>query len=86
MNETDTMETSGTDAAVTYLGKDEDEEEEGYYELEHLPPLLEDEVRLIGSYLRKVIIHNSCLLRTHQIQSYVANGNIDVHIQKIRFQ
>lgn len=37
------METSGSDAAVTYLGKAE--ERDGYYDLEHLPPLLEDEVR-----------------------------------------
>lgn len=38
----DAMETSGSDDAVTYLGKAE--ERDGYYELEHLPPLLEDEV------------------------------------------
>ncbi|XP_074502963.1 kinase non-catalytic C-lobe domain-containing protein 1 isoform X1 [Sebastes fasciatus] len=35
------METSGSDAAVTYLGKAV--ERDGYYDLEHLPPLLEDE-------------------------------------------
>lgn len=37
------METSGSDAAFTYFGKTE--ETDGYCDLEHLPPLLEDEVR-----------------------------------------
>lgn len=37
------MGTSGTDA-VAYSGEEEEEEEE-YYELEHLPPILEDEVK-----------------------------------------
>lgn len=37
------METSGSEAALTYFGKAE--ERDGYYDLEHLPPLLEDEVR-----------------------------------------
>ena len=39
------MGTSETDAVVAYSGTEEEEEE--YYEQEHLPPLLEDEVRLI---------------------------------------
>lgn len=37
------MGTSGTDA-VAFSGEEEEEEE--YYEVEHLPPLLEDEVRV----------------------------------------
>lgn len=38
------METPESDAAVTDLGRAE--ERDGFYDLEHLPPLLEDEVRL----------------------------------------
>lgn len=38
------MGTSGTDV-VAFSGEEEEEEEE-YYEVEHLPPLLEDEVRV----------------------------------------
>ncbi|XP_071766580.2 kinase non-catalytic C-lobe domain-containing protein 1 [Centroberyx gerrardi] len=52
------METSGTDAAVTYLGKAE-EEREGYYELEHLPPLLEDEENV--SLADILSLRDSCL-------------------------
>lgn len=37
------METPGSEAAVTMLGRGE--EGDGFYDLEHLPPLLEDEVR-----------------------------------------
>lgn len=37
------METSGINAAETYAGKAE--ERDGYCDQEHLPPLLEDEVR-----------------------------------------
>lgn len=35
------METSERDAAVTFSGRADDRD----YDLEHLPPLLEDEVR-----------------------------------------
>lgn len=51
------METSGSDAAVTYLGKAE--ERDGYGELEHLPPLLEDEVRLWVLFEEVVIKRNA---------------------------
>ncbi|KAM4607912.1 kinase non-catalytic C-lobe domain-containing protein 1 [Polymixia lowei] len=51
------METPGTDAAVTYLGQDE--EREGYYELEHLPPLLEDEENV--SLADILSLRDSCL-------------------------
>lgn len=43
------METSGSDAADAYLRKAEDRD----YDLEHLPPLLEDEVRGSGVFKRK---------------------------------
>lgn len=43
------METSGSDAADAYLRKAEYRE----YDLEHLPPLLEDEVRGSGVFKRK---------------------------------
>ncbi|XP_045926016.1 kinase non-catalytic C-lobe domain-containing protein 1 isoform X1 [Micropterus dolomieu] len=51
------METSGRDAAVTYLGKAE--ERDGYYELEHLPPLLEDEENV--SLADILSLRDSCL-------------------------
>ncbi|XP_075330809.1 kinase non-catalytic C-lobe domain-containing protein 1 isoform X2 [Odontesthes bonariensis] len=51
------METSGSDAAVTYLGKAE--ERDGYYELEHLPPLLEDEENV--SLADILSLRDSCL-------------------------
>lgn len=47
------METSGSDAAVTYSGR----AEEGDYDLEHLPPLLEDEVREMILYQEVIIKH-----------------------------
>ncbi|KAE8280313.1 hypothetical protein D5F01_LYC20872 [Larimichthys crocea] len=51
------METSGSDAAVTYLGRAE--ERDGYYELEHLPPLLEDEENV--SLADILSLRDSCL-------------------------
>lgn len=45
------METLGSDAALTHLGKAEDRD--GDYDVEHLPPLLEDEVRH-SLYLKKL--------------------------------
>lgn len=42
------METSESDAAVASLRRAE--ERDGYYDLEHLPPLLEDEVRRWGGF------------------------------------
>ncbi|XP_053189054.1 kinase non-catalytic C-lobe domain-containing protein 1 [Scomber japonicus] len=51
------METSGSDAAVTYLGKAE--ERDGYGELEHLPPLLEDEENV--SLADILSLRDSCL-------------------------
>ncbi|XP_070772308.1 kinase non-catalytic C-lobe domain-containing protein 1 isoform X2 [Enoplosus armatus] len=51
------METPGSDAAVTYLGKAE--ERDGYYELEHLPPLLEDEENV--SLADILSLRDSCL-------------------------
>ncbi|XP_044229362.1 kinase non-catalytic C-lobe domain-containing protein 1 isoform X2 [Thunnus albacares] len=51
------METSGSDAAVTYLGKAE--ERDGYSELEHLPPLLEDEENV--SLADILSLRDSCL-------------------------
>lgn len=53
------METSGTDAALTHLGKAEDRD--GYYDLEHLPPLLEDEVRHWGLHEEVMIKYNDDL-------------------------
>lgn len=41
LREVATMETSESDAAVKYPGRVEERD----YDLEHLPPLLEDEVR-----------------------------------------
>lgn len=58
------METSGSDAAVTYLGKAE--ERDGYYDLEHLPPLLEDEVRQRVLY-QEVVIQSCGLFENWQI-------------------
>ncbi|XP_049456511.1 kinase non-catalytic C-lobe domain-containing protein 1 isoform X1 [Epinephelus fuscoguttatus] len=51
------METSECDAAVTYLGKTEDRD--GYYDLEHLPPLLEDEENV--SLADILSLRDSCL-------------------------
>ncbi|XP_042358394.1 kinase non-catalytic C-lobe domain-containing protein 1 [Plectropomus leopardus] len=51
------METSGSDAAVTYLEKTEDRD--GYYDLEHLPPLLEDEENV--SLADILSLRDSCL-------------------------
>ncbi|XP_041865494.1 kinase non-catalytic C-lobe domain-containing protein 1 isoform X2 [Melanotaenia boesemani] len=52
------METSGSDdAAVTYLGKAE--ERDGYCEMEHLPPLLEDEENV--SLADILSLRDSCL-------------------------
>ncbi|XP_035848209.1 kinase non-catalytic C-lobe domain-containing protein 1 isoform X2 [Sander lucioperca] len=51
------METSGSDAAVTYLGKAE--ETDGCYDLEHLPPLLEDEENV--SLADILSLRDSCL-------------------------
>ncbi|XP_047207511.1 kinase non-catalytic C-lobe domain-containing protein 1 isoform X4 [Girardinichthys multiradiatus] len=51
------METSGSDAAVTYLEKAV--ERDGYYDLEHLPPLLEDEENV--SLADILSLRDSCL-------------------------
>ncbi|XP_068582800.1 kinase non-catalytic C-lobe domain-containing protein 1 isoform X2 [Cebidichthys violaceus] len=51
------METSGGDAALTYLGKAE--ESDGCYDLEHLPPLLEDEENV--SLADILSLRDSCL-------------------------
>ncbi|KAM4729318.1 kinase non-catalytic C-lobe domain-containing protein 1 [Anableps anableps] len=51
------METSGSDAAVTYLEKAD--ERDGYYDLEHLPPLLEDEENV--SLADILSLRDSCL-------------------------
>ncbi|XP_076599150.1 kinase non-catalytic C-lobe domain-containing protein 1 isoform X1 [Chaetodon auriga] len=51
------METSESDAAVTHLGRDE--ERDGYYDLEHLPPLLEDEENV--SLADILSLRDSCL-------------------------
>lgn len=51
-----TMGTSGTDA-VEFSG----EEEEEYYEFEHLPALLEDEVR-VNIYVYIIIVINIIVL------------------------
>ncbi|XP_047459564.1 kinase non-catalytic C-lobe domain-containing protein 1 [Mugil cephalus] len=51
------METSGSDAAVTYLEKTE--EREAYHDLEHLPPLLEDEENV--SLADILSLRDSCL-------------------------
>ncbi|XP_034755122.1 kinase non-catalytic C-lobe domain-containing protein 1 [Etheostoma cragini] len=51
------METSGSDAAVSYLGKAE--ERDAYYDLEHLPPLLEDEENV--SLADILSLRDSCL-------------------------
>ncbi|KAM6916249.1 kinase non-catalytic C-lobe domain-containing protein 1 [Xenentodon cancila] len=51
------METSEGDEAVTFLGKAE--EREGCYELEHLPPLLEDEENV--SLADILSLRDSCL-------------------------
>uniref|UniRef100_A0A096MBV4 Kinase non-catalytic C-lobe domain containing 1 n=1 Tax=Poecilia formosa TaxID=48698 RepID=A0A096MBV4_POEFO len=51
------METSGSDAGVTYLEKAD--ERDGYYDLEHLPPLLEDEENV--SLADILSLRDSCL-------------------------
>ncbi|XP_023140663.2 kinase non-catalytic C-lobe domain-containing protein 1 isoform X1 [Amphiprion ocellaris] len=51
------METCGSDATVTCLGKAEDRD--GYYDLEHLPPLLEDEENV--SLADILSLRDSCL-------------------------
>ncbi|PWA25788.1 hypothetical protein CCH79_00001380 [Gambusia affinis] len=51
------METSGSDAAVTYLEKAG--ERDGYYDLEHLPPLMEDEENV--SLADILSLRDSCL-------------------------
>ncbi|KAM4599291.1 kinase non-catalytic C-lobe domain-containing protein 1 isoform 2-T2 [Fundulus diaphanus] len=51
------METSGSDAALTYLEKTG--ERDGYYDLEHLPPLLEDEENV--SLADILSLRDSCL-------------------------
>ncbi|CAN9500046.1 unnamed protein product [Ophioblennius macclurei] len=51
------METSGRDAGFTYSGKAE--ERDGYSELEHLPPLLEDEENV--SLADILSLRDSCL-------------------------
>ncbi|CAG6017900.1 unnamed protein product [Menidia menidia] len=51
------METSGSDAAVTDAGRAEDRD--GYYEPEHLPPLLEDEENV--SLADILSLRDSCL-------------------------
>ncbi|KAM9345440.1 kinase non-catalytic C-lobe domain-containing protein 1 [Symphorus nematophorus] len=51
------METPGGDAAVTDLGRAEDRD--GYYDLEHLPPLLEDEENV--SLADILSLRDSCL-------------------------
>ncbi|KAF3708577.1 Protein very KIND [Channa argus] len=51
------METSGSDAGFTYLGKAE--ERDGYNDLEHLPPLLEDEENV--SLADILSLRDSCL-------------------------
>ncbi|XP_069545996.1 kinase non-catalytic C-lobe domain-containing protein 1 isoform X1 [Brachyistius frenatus] len=49
------METSGSDAAVTYFGRSEERD----YDLEHLPPLLEDEENV--SLADVLSLRDSCL-------------------------
>ncbi|XP_067330280.1 kinase non-catalytic C-lobe domain-containing protein 1 isoform X2 [Channa argus] len=51
------MKTSGSDAGFTYLGKAE--ERDGYNDLEHLPPLLEDEENV--SLADILSLRDSCL-------------------------
>ncbi|KAK2823974.1 hypothetical protein Q5P01_021149 [Channa striata] len=51
------METPGSDAGLTYLGKAE--ERDGYSDLEHLPPLLEDEENV--SLADILSLRDSCL-------------------------
>nr|XP_019944109.1 PREDICTED: protein very KIND [Paralichthys olivaceus] len=51
------METPGSDAALTYLEKARDRD--GYYDLEHLPPLLEDEENV--SLADILSLRDSCL-------------------------
>ncbi|XP_071337393.1 kinase non-catalytic C-lobe domain-containing protein 1 [Trachinotus anak] len=51
------METPGSDAALTHLGKAEDRD--GYYDVEHLPPLLEDEENV--SLADILSLRDSCL-------------------------
>ncbi|XP_026165855.1 kinase non-catalytic C-lobe domain-containing protein 1 [Mastacembelus armatus] len=51
------METSGSDAALSYLGKAD--ERHGYCDLEHLPPLLEDEENV--SLADILSLRDSCL-------------------------
>uniref|UniRef100_UPI0037E750FF kinase non-catalytic C-lobe domain-containing protein 1 n=1 Tax=Semicossyphus pulcher TaxID=241346 RepID=UPI0037E750FF len=51
------METSGSEAAVTMLGRAEDRD--GFFDLEHLPPLLEDEENV--SLADILSLRDSCL-------------------------
>ncbi|XP_041644848.1 kinase non-catalytic C-lobe domain-containing protein 1 [Cheilinus undulatus] len=51
------METSGSEAAVTMFGRAEDRD--GFYDLEHLPPLLEDEENV--SLADILSLRDSCL-------------------------
>ncbi|XP_047191131.1 kinase non-catalytic C-lobe domain-containing protein 1 isoform X3 [Scophthalmus maximus] len=51
------METSGSDAALAYVGRAEDRD--GYYDPEHLPPLLEDEENV--SLADILSLRDSCL-------------------------
>lgn len=78
------METSGSDAAVTYSRRAEDRD----CDLEHLPPLLEDEVREMISIPRSYNqISRFIQLRAYtkrnveQLVDIVSNGLESVHIE-----
>ncbi|XP_040905822.1 kinase non-catalytic C-lobe domain-containing protein 1 [Toxotes jaculatrix] len=71
------METPGSDAALTYLGKAEDRD--GYYDLEHLPPLLEDEENV--SLADILSLRDSCL---SEVEVWAVCAECVLALQSIR--